>query len=104
MTRTLIKHFSHYKELMDFWQQKFPNKIYRVSYESLVKNPLKETAQLYKECDLEFNQEYIQIEKLTSAVSTASSTQLREPVHTKYIERWKNYSTYLDKYIASLPN
>ena len=100
----IIKHFSHYKELMDFWQQKFPNKIYRVSYESLVKNPLKETARLYKACDLEFNQEYIQIEKLTSAVSTASSTQLREPVHTKYIERWKNYSTYLDKYIANLPN
>ena len=100
----IIRHFSHYKELMDFWQQKFPNKIYRVSYESLVKNPLKETARLYRACDLEFNQEYVQIEKQTSAVSTASSTQLREPVHTKYIERWKNYSTYLDKYIANLPN
>ncbi len=100
----IIKHFSHYKELMDFWQQKFPNKIYRVSYESLVKNPLKETARLYKACDLEFYQEYVQIETLTSAVSTASSTQLREPVHTKYIERWKNYSTHLDKYLANLPN
>ena len=100
----IIKHFSHYKELMDFWQQKFPNKIYRLSYESLVKDPLKETERLYQACDLEFKQEYIQIEKLTSAVSTASSTQLREPVHSKYIERWKNYSTYLNPYRAKLPN
>jgi hypothetical protein len=89
---------------MNFWQQKFPNKIYQVAYESLVKDPSKETERLYKACDLEFKQEYIQIEKLTSAVSTASSTQLREPVHSKYIERWKNYSSYLDKYFTNLPN
>lgn len=100
----IIKHFSHYKNLMNFWQQKFPNKIYQVAYESLVKDPSKETERLYKACDLEFKQEYIQIEKLTSAVSTASSTQLREPVHSKYIERWKNYSSYLDKYFTNLPN
>ena len=91
----IVTHFIHYKNLMDFWHNKFPGGIYKLNYEDLVKNTIKETELLYKHCGLDFKTEYVKIENLKSGVSTASATQLREPVHSKYINRWKNYNSFL---------
>jgi|TARA_B100001093_G_scaffold3757_1_gene3930 hypothetical protein len=91
----IITHFKNYKNLMDFWHDKFPDGIYKLNYEDLVKNTIKETELLYKYCGLDFKTKYVKIENLKSSVSTASATQLREPVHSKYINRWKKYNSFL---------
>lgn len=91
----IVDHFDHYRKLMNFWHKKFPKGIYQLNYENLVGNTLGEAESLFRYCDLTFKPEYIQIERLTSGVSTASATQLREPVHSNYVGRWKNYGPLL---------
>ncbi|MCU7553275.1 sulfotransferase [Alteromonas sp. ASW11-19] len=64
------------------------------SYEALVTQPESEVQDLLNFCNLSWQPQCLQVEKNPAPVSTASKVQVREPINTRSIGRWKHYAPY----------
>ena len=98
----LAKFYNLYLEIMDFWHELFPNKIYDLCYEDLTINQEKETRKLIKYCDLEWDKNCLDFHKNKRGVLTASSAQVREKIYQGSSEAWKEYEKYLEPLIKGL--
>ena len=84
-----------YKDMMNFWNNLFKNKIYNIKYENLIKDNEKEIKNLINYCDLEWDENCMSFYNNKKSVSTASLAQVRNPIYKSSIEKWKNYSEEL---------
>ena len=91
----LAQFYNLYEDLMEFWHELYPNKIYDISYEDLTTNQEEETRKLLEYCDLEWDEDCLNFHTNERAVQTASSLQVREKMYQGSSEAWKNYKDYL---------
>ena len=98
----LVKFYSLYSNLMNFWHKKFPGKIYDICYEDLTTNQERETRKLLKYCELEWDENCLNFHKNERAVKTASSLQVREKMYKGSSEAWKKYETHIQPLIDGL--
>ena len=91
-----------YVELMDFWHQLYPGKIYDICYEDLTTNQEDETRKLLEYCDLDWDENCLDFHKNKRAVKTASSLQVREKMYQGSSEAWKKHEAYLGPLVKSL--
>jgi tetratricopeptide (TPR) repeat protein len=98
----LAKYFGLYSEMMAFWHELFPNKIYDISYEDLTTNQEEETRKLLEYCDLDWDENCLNFHKNARAVKTASALQVREKMYQGSSDVWKEYETYLKPLIKGL--
>ena len=89
-----------FDRLMQHWEEIFPHRIYTVQYEALVRDQESQSRALIDYCGLEWQEACLQFEKNAAPVATASSAQVREPIYTSAVERWKNYKTELEPLAA----
>jgi hypothetical protein len=99
----LAEFYNIYVDLMAFWRNCFPNKIYDLCYEELTENQEEETRRLLSYCGLELEAQCIDFHKTKRSVQTASSTQVREKMYTGSSEAWKNYERHIQPMIKTLP-
>ncbi len=95
----LGKYYNTYKDLMSFWHQKFPGKIYDLNYEKLTENQEEETRKLVDYLQLEWEDSCLQFEKNERAVRTASFQQVRKRMYQGSSKAWEPYRPYLSKLI-----
>ncbi len=81
--------------LMDHWRDALPQPILDVWYEKLVSDPQKQIRRLVLGVGLEWNDACLDFHASRRAVFTASTRQVREPVHTRSCGKWRRYETYL---------
>ena len=62
-SQDIAKYYRLYKDLMDFWQQKYPDKIYNLSYERLTENQEEETRKLLDYLELEWEDNVLEFYK-----------------------------------------
>jgi len=98
----LAKYYGLYSEMMAFWHELFPNKIYDISYEDLTTNQEEETRKLLEYCDLDWDENCLNFHKNERAVKTASALQVREKMYQGSSEAWKKYEPYLQPLIKGL--
>ena len=67
-----------YSNIMDFWHQTFPDKIYDLCYEDLTTNQEEETKKLLQYCELDWDENCLNFHTNKRAVKTASSLQVRQ--------------------------
>jgi tetratricopeptide (TPR) repeat protein len=91
-----------YKDLMDFWHELFPDKIYDICYEDLTTNQEEETRRLLQYCELDWDENCLNFHKNKRAVKTASSLQVREKMYQGSSEAWKKHEAYLQPLIKAL--
>jgi hypothetical protein len=91
-----------YVELMDFWHQLFPDKIYDICYEDLTTNQEEETRKLLQYCELDWDENCLNFHKNKRAVQTASSLQVRQKMYQGSSEAWKKHESYLQPLIKAL--
>ena len=91
-----------YADLMDFWHQLFPGKIYDMCYEDLTTNQEEETRKLLQYCELDWDKNCLSFHKNKRAVKTASSIQVREKMYQGSSEAWKKHEAYLKPLIKAL--
>ena len=85
-----------YERLMDHWRKVLPSRMYEVQYEQLVTDPEAISQELIDFCGLPWDNRCLEFYKNRGAVKTASRIQVRQPVYTTSIGRWKNYKTHLE--------
>jgi tetratricopeptide (TPR) repeat protein len=88
----LAAHHRNYSRLMRHWRTLAPQRILDVRYESLVSEPATVAREVMAFCGLEFDAGQLRIEDSQRPVSTASSAQVREPIHGRFVGAWKNYA------------
>ena len=98
----LAEFYGLYVELMDFWHQLFPDKIYDICYEDLITNQEEETRKLLEYCELDWDENCLNFHKNKRDVKTASSLQVRQEMHQGSSENWKKYESHLQPLIKAL--
>ena len=91
-----------YIELMAFWHQLFPGKIYDICYEDLTTNQEEETRKLLEYCELDWDENCLNFHKNNRAVKTASALQVRKKMYQGSSEAWKKHEAYLQPLIKAL--
>jgi hypothetical protein len=98
----LAGYYDLYTDLMDFWHQLFPGKIYDMCYEDLTTNQEEETRKLLQYCELDWDENCLSFHKNKRAIDTASSIQVREKMYQGSSEAWKKHESYLQPLIKAL--
>ena len=98
----LAKFYNLYLEIMAFWHNLFPNKIYDINYENLTKNQKIETQKLLNYCDLEWDENCLNFHENKRGILTASSAQVRQKIYQGSSEAWKKHKKYLKPLIKGL--
>jgi len=91
-----------YLEMMDFWHQLYPGKVYDICYEDLTTNQEEETRKLLEYCELDWDENCLNFHKNPRAVQTASSLQVRQKMYQGSSEAWKKHEAYLEPLIKAL--
>lgn len=96
--------YQGYKSVMTHWKTIFPESIFTLNYEDLVKQPEPTIRNLIEFCELPWQESCLKAHKQKSSVKTASIWQVRQPIYTSSVEKWKNYEKHLEsiKYLLDL--
>lgn len=101
---SLGQYYRLYEGMMAHWNRVLPGRIYDIHYESLVSNPQLEIEKLLQHCKLEWEKACMEHDKSTHITTTASYDQVRQPINTKSVERWRRYEKQLAPLRAALEN
>lgn len=92
----LADHYARFSALRDHWQRIMPEQFHVVDYEDLVSDPLGSSETIMRFCGLDFEPQSIDITQNKTSVATASSSQVRQPIHTRGVDAWRKYAAYLE--------
>ena len=84
-----------YEDLMKYWHQALPNRIYDLDYEALTERQEEETRKLIAHLGLEWDDACLSPEKNARGVATASNVQIRRKVYQGSSERWRRFRPFL---------
>ncbi len=99
----LGSYYRKYVEVMDHWRSVLPEGAFLdLHYEELVSDNETQTRRLIDYCGLEWDDACLEPHKTKRAIRTASVTQVREPIYTSSIERWRCYEKFLGPLIDAL--
>jgi len=92
-----------YREVMAHWRAVLPGRVVDVEHEALVADPERQIRRLV--CDaagLDWNDACLRFHEAAGPVRTASSSQVRQPIFTGSLARWRRYETELGPLLAAL--
>jgi tetratricopeptide (TPR) repeat protein len=92
----LAGHFSDYRALMAHWHEIAPGRILDLDYESMVSDPDSAARAVMAYCGLDYDPEQLRVENRDAPVSTASSAQVRQPIHKRNVGGWTRYAGPLE--------
>ena len=106
--KDLAKYYNMQFEIMNFWDNQYKDNIQetilRVQYEDLVRDPVNKTKEIFKYCELDYQNGNERFDLNENNVRTASNHQVREKINSSSINRWKNYESELKDLIRELNN
>ncbi len=94
----LVKYIEIYLDLMKFWNNKIPNFIYKLNYESLINNEENQIKELISFCELKWEKDCLKFNKKSNPIKTVSITQARNPIYKTSLNSFKNYYDYLEMF------
>jgi hypothetical protein len=80
---------------METWRRRFPGRFLDVAYEDVARELEPNARAIIEYLELPWEKACLQFHRQDAAVTTASAVQVREPVHTRSIARWKKYQDQL---------
>jgi hypothetical protein len=96
------EYYRQYDQLMAHWHKVLPGKILDVQYEDVVANPEEQVRRVLSFCGLEYDAACLEFHTLQRPVATASATQVRSPLYSTSVDKWKKYGSHLQPLIESL--
>jgi len=81
--------------ILSHWWKVLPIEVLHVEYEKLVTDLETEARRMIDWIELPWDPQCLNFHQRTTPVKTASIMQVRQPVHSRSVGRWKNYTDYL---------
>lgn len=92
----LGRYYADYERLMAHWRRVLPEgAFFEVRYEDIVADQESQARRLIEYCGLAWDDACRDFHRNTRAVHTASMTQVRQPIYTSSVERWRPYEKFL---------
>ncbi|MBI1214173.1 MAG: tetratricopeptide repeat protein [Alphaproteobacteria bacterium] len=73
------------------WSELLPGRLLEVDYESLVGDFEAQARRIFEFCQLPWSQELLEFDKVDRAVRSASAYQVRQPLFSSSVGRWRHY-------------
>jgi tetratricopeptide (TPR) repeat protein len=93
--RDIAHWYQQYRRLMAHWQALYPD-IHDLSYDGVVQQPERPLRELLAHLELPWEPACLADKAAAGSVRTASSWQVRQPLHRRSSGRWKNYERFLE--------
>ena len=101
--RDTARYYQAFDDLMNYWRVTLPtDRFFEIGYEDIVLDQENQTRKLLAFCELDWEDSCLNFHKNSAPVSTASSVQVRQPIHSGSIGRWKRYGENLNELIDAL--
>ncbi len=88
--------------MMKHWKQVAPLEICEIEYEKLVSEPEREAKKLVAFCGLQWDDRCLDTTQVNRPVQTASFWQVRQPIYTASVSKWRRYEEYLTSFVGAL--
>lgn len=85
----LAKYFVSYQSLMAHWQATYPNNVMTVRYELLIDDAESIMRRVCEFLEVGYNDNMTNPANNREASTTASATQVRQPIHSRSVGSWK---------------
>jgi tetratricopeptide (TPR) repeat protein len=85
-----------YHRLMEHWRKSLDVPFFEINYEDLVREPKSYGKALVEFCGLKWDPRCLEFYQGANPAATASFQQVRQPVYTTSIGRWRNYADFLE--------
>ncbi len=96
------EYFLQYERMMDHWHEVLPGRVLTVQYEDMVTDFENQVRRLLEYLELPWEDACLNFHETERPVRTASSEQVRQPIYSKSINRWRNYEQHLGELIEVL--
>ena len=91
----ILHYYELYQDIMEFWHQVLPGRIYDIEYERFTEQQREETHKLIDHLGLYWDDACLSPQDNKRGVATASNVQVRTKVYEGSSGRWKCYRPYL---------
>ncbi len=99
----LGRYYRGYERLMAHWRRVLPvGRILEVRYEDVVADLERQARRLIAYCGLPWDDRCLSFHKSDRPVRTASATQVRQPIYTSAIGRWRAYEAHIAPLLNAL--
>lgn len=98
----LTTRIHQYQRIMRHWRAVIPDRFMEFDYEDLVADQERVSRQLVEWIGLEWDPRCLEFYKSDRIVRTASITQVREPIYTQSVAKWKRFEPFLPELFAPL--
>lgn len=93
--RDAVHWYGQYQRLMAHWKKLYPNDIFDLDYDLLVRRPRETIDALLAFLGLEWEEACLSFHATSTPVKTASVWQVRKPLYQASSGRWRNYAAQL---------
>lgn len=101
--KELARYYKKYAALMAHWKAVLPEGlILDVAYEDVVGNIERAARRVVGHCGLEWDAACLDFHKTERVVKTASAAQVRRPLYTNSVQRWRKYGNAVEPLVAEL--
>ncbi|MET0364271.1 MAG: sulfotransferase [Sphingobium sp.] len=91
----IAAYYARFDRLMAFWHEVLPGRVLEVRYEDLVGDQERETRRLLAHCGLAWDDACLSFQDNAAPVSTPSAAQVRRPMYSDSLARWKRHADAL---------
>jgi hypothetical protein len=91
-----------YQRLMDHWRSVLPVAMLEVQYEDVVGRTEEVSRQMIEFCGLEWDDRCLRYYENRRPVQTSSVWQVRQPIYSTSVGRWKHYAKHIEPLVRAL--
>lgn len=92
----LGRYYRDYLAMMAHWDRVLPGAVLTVRHEDVVRDLEAQVRRMLAHCGLPFEPACLAFHRTRRAVRTPSSEQVRRPIYTDSLERWRRYAAQLE--------
>lgn len=92
----LSNYYVAQQRLMDHWQDAMPGRIHYQRYEDTVEDLDSSVRSLLSYCGIGFDPACLEFHKTQRTIKTPSASQVRQPIYSSSVGRWKRYAEQLE--------
>jgi len=100
--KALGHYYPLYERLMNHWLEVIPNPVYSLQYEELIADLPTKAREMADFVGLEWDEHMLRYYEHERKVHTASKWQVRQPIYTSSVARWKPYERHLKPMLDAL--
>jgi Sulfotransferase family len=98
----LGRYYARYQRLMRHWRGVLPGSFLDVRYEDVVADLEGAARRIIAYCGLPWDDRCLSFHRTERPIRTASATQVRQPIYTSAIGRWRVYENQLEPLLSAL--